>query len=247
MRYRFLRATAAILVLAGAALVTAAEPARVVDKTFAPGGLVTMELAAGKYTIQGTANPRIDLTWDTRDPHDASKVWTGVETSGTTAPRDRRATRWVRGSNRGFLQLRPDDPAVRRRSDDRPGCRQQGRIRLGRRHEDRRGEDRRVHVGRRVGDSRRLESRTIRHQQGRFVSIVYLDGARHARSACASDGGTDYLAGSRGAALTYAAGWSARSTSATMPLSDSSDRSQSTSAAASSRRPITQSSVTTPL
>ena len=85
MRYRFLRATAAILVLAGAALVTAAEPARVVDKTFAPGGLVTMELAAGKYTIQGTANPRIHLTWDTRDPHDASKVWTRVETSGTAA------------------------------------------------------------------------------------------------------------------------------------------------------------------
>ena len=85
MRYPFRPATAAILVLAGAALVTAAEPARVVDKAFASGGLVTMDLAAGKYTIQGTANPRIHLTWDTRDPHDASKVWTRVETSGTAA------------------------------------------------------------------------------------------------------------------------------------------------------------------
>jgi len=85
VRHRFQRATAVILVLAGTALLKAAEPARVVDRAFAPGGQVTMDLAAGKYVIQGAADPRIHLTWNTRDPNDASKVWTRVETSGTAA------------------------------------------------------------------------------------------------------------------------------------------------------------------
>jgi hypothetical protein len=65
--------------------VFAAEPARVVERAFAPGGQVTMELAAGKYVVQGAPDPRIRLSWNTRDPRDASKVWTRVETSGTAA------------------------------------------------------------------------------------------------------------------------------------------------------------------
>jgi hypothetical protein len=80
-------AAIAALLLAGvgAAVVSAAEPARIVDRAFAAGGQVTMELAAGRYVIEGAPDPRIHLTWETREPRDAAKVWTRVETSGTAA------------------------------------------------------------------------------------------------------------------------------------------------------------------
>jgi hypothetical protein len=61
------------------------DTARVVDRAFAPGGHVTFDLSAGKYTIQGSPDARIHLTWDTRDEHDRSKVWTRVETNGPDA------------------------------------------------------------------------------------------------------------------------------------------------------------------
>ena len=87
MRHLTGTAVMAMAVLTGPAalLVGAAEPAHVVDRAFASGGQVTMELAAGRYVIQGAPDPRIHLTWETRDPRDGAKVWTRVETSGTAA------------------------------------------------------------------------------------------------------------------------------------------------------------------
>lgn len=51
-----------------------AQPPPHVEKTFAAGGSVYMDLSAGGYVIEGTADARIRIRYTTRDPGDASSV-----------------------------------------------------------------------------------------------------------------------------------------------------------------------------
>lgn len=49
------------------------------------GGLVSMELAAGQYEIQGTADSRITMRWSTKDAADLGKVTVNAKVDGANA------------------------------------------------------------------------------------------------------------------------------------------------------------------
>ena len=56
-----------------------------VERPFAKGGRIVMDLSAGGYTIRGGAVDSIRVRWETRDPRDMSSVRTDVSVNGTTA------------------------------------------------------------------------------------------------------------------------------------------------------------------
>jgi hypothetical protein len=80
----------AVALTAGAAP-QAAQPAvsdaarAQVEKAFAPGGTITMDLSAGHYTIRGTGDAVIRIRWTTRDPARSESVYARAEVSGSDA------------------------------------------------------------------------------------------------------------------------------------------------------------------
>jgi hypothetical protein len=56
-----------------------------VDKAFAPGGAVTMKLAAGDYKITGRTEPKIRVAWRVDHAEDASRVKGEADIRGTSA------------------------------------------------------------------------------------------------------------------------------------------------------------------
>jgi hypothetical protein len=56
-----------------------------VEKAFAPGGFIYMDLSAGGYVIEGTTDPRISIRWTTRDGADAGSVRATADVKGTEA------------------------------------------------------------------------------------------------------------------------------------------------------------------
>ena len=56
-----------------------------VEKRFAPGGSIYMDLSAGGYVIEGTPDPSIRIRWSTRDAADAGSVRATADVQGTDA------------------------------------------------------------------------------------------------------------------------------------------------------------------
>jgi hypothetical protein len=55
------------------------------ERPFAGGGQIRMDLSAGEYVIAGSSDNRIRLDWGVRDPERLREVRTGVEIRGTSA------------------------------------------------------------------------------------------------------------------------------------------------------------------
>ncbi|MPY86972.1 MAG: hypothetical protein GEU99_03530 [Luteitalea sp.] len=89
--HRLVVGTIAIAAVASALVVqpTASSPvsddANRLERPFAPGGRITMNLSAGDYTIEGSSDARIRLQWETRDPEDARDVKVQANVEGTDA------------------------------------------------------------------------------------------------------------------------------------------------------------------
>lgn len=62
-----------------------AEPPPQVEKAFAAGGSVYLDLSAGGYVIEGTADPRIRIRYKTREPTDAGSVRATADVTGQQA------------------------------------------------------------------------------------------------------------------------------------------------------------------
>jgi hypothetical protein len=62
-----------------------APPVPELERAFAPGGQIQMDLSAGGYVIEGTPDPLIRLAWKTGDPDDARKVHVRVEVTDSKA------------------------------------------------------------------------------------------------------------------------------------------------------------------
>jgi hypothetical protein len=82
--------TAAMLLSSAGAARAPAQPPPVtpppqVEKPFAQGGSIYMDLSAGGYVVEGTAEPRIRIRWTTRDPADESSVRAAADVTGTQA------------------------------------------------------------------------------------------------------------------------------------------------------------------
>ena len=56
-----------------------------VDKAFAPGGTITMKLAAGDYKITGRTEQKIRVAWRVDHAEDASRVKAEADIRGTSA------------------------------------------------------------------------------------------------------------------------------------------------------------------
>ena len=56
-----------------------------VERPFARGGRIVMDLSAGAYTIRGGVADSIRVRWDTRDPRDMASVRTDIAVSGSNA------------------------------------------------------------------------------------------------------------------------------------------------------------------
>lgn len=56
-----------------------------VERPFARGGRIVMDLSAGSYAIRGGTVDRIRVRWETRDPRDMASVRTDVAVNGTNA------------------------------------------------------------------------------------------------------------------------------------------------------------------
>jgi len=69
---------------------------RDLSKPFSSGGSIYLDLSAGDYTIQGTDEPTIRLSWRTRGERDASRVRMDVRINGSNA------TVRTRGPGSGF-------------------------------------------------------------------------------------------------------------------------------------------------
>jgi len=79
------------LAVAAVALLVRSVPASqsttgvAVDKAFAPGGTITMKLAAGDYQISGRSDQKIRVAWRVDHAEDASRVKAQADIRGTTA------------------------------------------------------------------------------------------------------------------------------------------------------------------
>jgi hypothetical protein len=62
-----------------------APPATSLERPFASGGRVQMNLSAGEYLITGTLSNRVHLDWSVRDANQLWRVKTRVEVRGTDA------------------------------------------------------------------------------------------------------------------------------------------------------------------
>ncbi|MFI5167132.1 MAG: hypothetical protein ACHQQS_10955 [Thermoanaerobaculales bacterium] len=56
-----------------------------VSQPFRPGGLVTMHLSAGEYTVEAGRDNEIHVRWNTRNVGDLSQVKVSVQTTATDA------------------------------------------------------------------------------------------------------------------------------------------------------------------
>ena len=95
-------------IVAALELAASAQEARrndQVERPFARGGQIVMDLSAGGYTIRGGAVDSIRLRWSTRDPRDMSSVQAEVAVSG------KNATVRTRGPKHNF-RVDIDVPAV---------------------------------------------------------------------------------------------------------------------------------------
>ncbi|MGH9160252.1 MAG: hypothetical protein ACRD2X_09740 [Vicinamibacteraceae bacterium] len=63
----------------------ALQEANGLERPFVQGGRITMDLSAGDYTIEGTPDPHIRLSWETRDPRDARDVKVQANVEGNEA------------------------------------------------------------------------------------------------------------------------------------------------------------------
>jgi hypothetical protein len=90
MRARAFTIVIALTLAAGTAAqnprpAASSEPPPQVDKPFAPGGSIYMDLSAGGYVIAGTPDPRIRIRWRTKEARDASSVHASADVTGTGA------------------------------------------------------------------------------------------------------------------------------------------------------------------
>jgi hypothetical protein len=67
-----------------------------VERAFAPGGTVRLDLGAGEYRITGTAEEKVRVRWSTQKPEDARRVRVSADVAGKTA------TVRTSGPNNGF-------------------------------------------------------------------------------------------------------------------------------------------------
>jgi hypothetical protein len=84
MRISWAAALLAVTVAAAGAA-QSKSPATSLEKPFAAGGRIAMDLSAGEYEITGAADPRIRLDWDVRDPDRLDDVDNRVTVNGTDA------------------------------------------------------------------------------------------------------------------------------------------------------------------
>ena len=93
---RTLRLAAAFALTAGALAVGACGPpvgasdrlesaTSPVEQAFASGGRVSMQLSAGQYAIEGSADDKVHVSWETRDPADMRKAGASVVIAGAEA------------------------------------------------------------------------------------------------------------------------------------------------------------------
>ena len=61
------------------------KDANVLERAFAAGGTVRLDLGAGEYRITGTTDDRVRVRWSTRNPEDARRVRVSADVSGKTA------------------------------------------------------------------------------------------------------------------------------------------------------------------
>jgi hypothetical protein len=59
--------------------------APVIERPFAQGGKLTMRLSAGEYTIENSADDKIRLAWETREPSATGRVRAQVDVNGGSA------------------------------------------------------------------------------------------------------------------------------------------------------------------
>ncbi len=82
------RAVAAAVFAAAAYIPVSSQgprPPDQVERPFARGGRIVMDLSAGAYSIRGGAIDAIRVRWETRDPRDLSSVRTDVAVNGSAA------------------------------------------------------------------------------------------------------------------------------------------------------------------
>ena len=78
-------AVAAVALLVGSVPASQSTTGVAVDKAFAPGGTITMKLAAGDYQISGRSDQKIRVAWRVDHAEDASRVKAEADIRGTTA------------------------------------------------------------------------------------------------------------------------------------------------------------------
>lgn len=78
-------AVAAVALLVGSVPASQSTTGVPIDKAFAPGGTITMKLAAGDYQISGRSDQKIRVAWRVDHAEDASRVKAEADIRGTTA------------------------------------------------------------------------------------------------------------------------------------------------------------------
>jgi hypothetical protein len=86
-----------LIALPGSAQNQAGSSANSIERNFAPGGKVTMQVSAGQYHIRpGASGDRIRLQWSAAKPEDMSKAQVKLEIRGTEAVISARGARDLR-------------------------------------------------------------------------------------------------------------------------------------------------------
>ena len=80
-----LAAAAAVILFAVAPRAVQSVSPNSVERAFAKGGMIRMNLAAGDYRIAGRADDRIRVSWRTDNADDAARVKTEIDVSTTRA------------------------------------------------------------------------------------------------------------------------------------------------------------------
>jgi hypothetical protein len=78
-------AAALLAATVAAAAAQSKSPATSLEKPFAAGGRITMDLSAGEYEITGATDPRIRLDWEVKDTDRLDDVDNRVTVDGTRA------------------------------------------------------------------------------------------------------------------------------------------------------------------
>ena len=83
-----MRIALAALLLGGIAAAHAAAPATSLERPFAAGGRITMDLSAGEYDITGSPDSRIRLDWEVEDSDRLEDVDNRLTVTGSEARLD---------------------------------------------------------------------------------------------------------------------------------------------------------------